>query len=85
MIGVAVAIALAPLVIITFMQSEPKATVTSEKPVCRIAIGGKLPEEVKVSRKVTLGGLSVQSVRCQQESFSVTVDSKGEVVELKRL
>lgn len=83
--GVAIATAIASLLVVTFIQSEPKVSVKAEKPVCRIANGEKLPEDVKILRKITLGGLTVQSVRCQQEHYSVTVDSKGEVVELRRL
>lgn len=80
-----VTFALGSLIVVPLIQTTPETSVPAERPECRIQVGESLPEDVKISRQVTLGGLSVQSVRCAQERYSVTLDSKGEVVELRRL
>ena len=82
-----IGLVLLPVIGVPMFVTAPQMPIpmTSKEAPCELSVGDKLPPRVEVSRKVTLGGLSVMSVRCGSDRYSVTIDAKGEIVASKSL
>ena len=78
-------LAILPLLIVPlFVADEPKQ-VQKRASTCAIKVGEGLTPKSKVSRRVTLGGLSVLNLSCEGKRYSVTIDAKGAIVDSRYL
>ena len=80
-----VALALLPVFIVPTLVAGESKQVPKREPACAFKAGKQLPSAAEVSRKVTLGGLSVVSLSCSGKRYSVTIDAKGAIVGSKTL
>ena len=79
------ALAFLPVLLVPMNVADEPEQVTTRARSCEINLGEQLPSKAEVTRKVTLGGLSVLTAVCNGRSYSVTVDAKGVIVGSKTL
>ena len=78
-------IALLPVAVVPLLFIDEPKQVTNKAHECAIEVGERLPSRAEVTRKITLGGLSVLNLSCVGKRYSVTIDAKGAVVGSKTL
>ena len=78
-------IALLPVAVVPLLFIDEPKQVTNKAHECAIEVGERLPSRAEVTRKITLGGLSVLNLSCGGKRYSVTIDAKGAVVGSKTL